>query len=115
MSDLLPILSGLVVITALAVVTANSNDKKEHKKYDKKDDKKDEKKDDKKYDKKEKNFFEKYNEKYMKRRSSSSYKRPKRHRIARDEYGRSYKNYKGQRLRLLTSASQNSRKTKKSK
>lgn len=31
MNDLLPILSGLIVISALAVVSSSSNDKKEHK------------------------------------------------------------------------------------
>ncbi len=93
--NLLQILTGLIIVTALAVV-ASSDDKKEEKKEVKKEAKKEVKveKDDE---------IQKLYE-YFKKNISSK-KRPKRHRIAYDSRGKTMRDKKGRRLQVLTSNS----------
>ena len=91
----LQILTGLIIVTALAVV-ALSDDKKEEKKEVKKEAKKEVKveKDDE---------IQKLYE-YFKKNISSK-KRPKRHRIAYDSRGKTMRDKRGRRLQVLTSNS----------
>lgn len=108
MGDLLPILTGLIVVSALAVAVSN-NDKKDDKK-DKKEDKKEDKKD-KKDDKKE---IGKLIKEYLGKKSSSK-KKHRGYRVIRNKYGKSYRDSRGKRLGRITSGSDSSsRKNKRS-
>jgi len=108
MGDLLPILTGLVVITALAVVSSSDD------KGNKKEEKKEEKKENKIYgNKKEHNIYGnkkddiKLNEliNYFKKNLTSSKRKQKRYRLLRDSRGRTVKNSKGQKQYVLSSKS----------
>ena len=109
MGDLLPILSGLIVVSALAVAVAG-NDKKEVKNEKKRDDHKDKYKEKEKEKEKEKpkdelkKLFE-----YIGKNKTSSRKKVKRYHIARNKRGRSYRDSRGNRLRRLTSKNTSSK------
>lgn len=108
MADLLPILTGLVVITALAVVSSNEPDnkkeiKKEEKEYKKEHKKENKNYDNKKYDNKKDDL--KLNElvDYFKKNLTSSKRKQKRYRLLRDSKGKTVKNSKGQKQYILSS------------
>jgi len=106
MGDLLPILTGLVVITALAVVSSNDKDgKKEEKKEEKKEYKKDFKKEYKIHGNKKDDLKIKELMDYFKKNLTSSKRKQKRYRLLRDTRGRTVKNSKGQKQYVLSSKS----------
>lgn len=107
MGDLLPILSGLIVVSALAVAVAG-NDKKEVKNEKKRDEHKDKDKYKEKEKEKPKDDLKKLFE-YIGKNKTSSRKKVKRYHIARNKRGRSYRDSRGNRLRRLTSKNTSSK------